>query len=126
MTSLGTLSLVSSGGAGFKVKLVPNSLKSCDTLHISADTKRLLVGAEKLKLKRCLKNGAPVDFCVELCHEFKDFTNDGEGFLSKSESENIVFLGLEHIKPHEDGTVPGYPDVKLYRNRATSKFTVFP
>lgn len=110
---------VSSGGAGFKVKLVPNSLKNCDTLHISADTKRLLVGAEKLKLKRCLKNGAAVDFCVELCHEFKDFANDGEGFFSKRECEHIVFLGLEHIKPHEDGTVPGYPDVKLYRNRAT-------
>lgn len=105
--------------------MVPNSLKNCDTLHISADTKRLLVGAEKLKLKRCLKNGAAVDFYVELCHEFKDFANDGEGFLSKRECEHIVFLGLEHIKPHEDGTVPGYPDVKLYRNRATSKFTVF-
>lgn len=110
---------VSSGGAGFKVKLVPNSLKNCDTLHISADTKRLLLGAEKLKLKRCLKDGAPVDFCIELCHEFKDFANDGEGFFSKSECELIIFQGLEHIKPHEDGTVPGYPDVKLYRNRAT-------
>ena len=105
--------------------MVPNSLKNCDTLHISADTKRLLAGAEKLKLKRCLKNGAAVDFCVDLWHEFEDFANDGEGFLSKRECEHIVFLGLEHIKPHEDGTVPGYPNVKLYRNRATSKFTFF-
>lgn len=114
--------LVRSGGAGLKAKLVPNSLKNCDTLHISADTKRLLAGAEKLKIKRCLKNGVPVDFCVELSKEFKDFANDGEGFLTKSESERIVFMGLEYIKPHEDGTVPGYPEVKIYRNRATGKF----
>ena len=62
-----------------------------------------------------------MDFCLEQCKEFKDFTNDGEGFLTTSESEVIVFMALEHIKPHEDGTVPGYSDVKLYRNRATSK-----
>lgn len=110
---------VSSGGAGLQAKLVPNSLKGSDTLHISADTKRLLVGAEKLKIKRCLKNGAPVDFCMELSHEFKDFNDDGEGFLTESESEQIVFLALERIKPYEDGTVPGYPEVKLQKHRAT-------
>ena len=67
-----------------------------------------------------------MDFCLELCHEFKDFTDDGEGFLTTSECERIVFMALEHIKPHEDGTVPGYTDVKLYRNRATSKFVYLP
>ena len=98
-------------------------MKGSDTLHISANTKRLLVGAEKLKIKRCLKNGAPVDFCMELSHEFKDFNDDGEGFLTESESEQIVFLALERIKPYEDGTVPGYPEVKLQKHRATSKYT---
>ena len=62
-----------------------------------------------------------MDFCVELRNEFKDFANDGEGFLTKSESEQIMFLALERIKPHEEGTVPGYPDVKLHKDRATSK-----
>lgn len=62
-----------------------------------------------------------MDFCLELCKDFKDFANDGEGFLTTSECERIVYMGLERIKPHEDGTVPGYSDVKLYRNRATSK-----
>ena len=84
---------VSSGGAGLKAKLVPNSLKNCDTLHISADTKRLLAGAERLKIKKRHKTGASMDFCLELCKEFKDFTNDGEGFLTTSESAVIVFYG---------------------------------
>jgi len=119
---LNVASPVSSGGAGLKAKLVPNSLKNCDTLHISADTKRLLAGAEKLKIKKRHQTGAWMEFCLELSKEFKDFSNDGEGFLTTSECERIVFMGLEHIKPHEDGTVPGYSDVKLYRNRATSKW----
>ena len=115
-------SSVSSGGAGLKAKLVPNTLKDCDTLHISGDTKRLLVGAEKLKIRKRHKTGASMDFCLEQCKEFEGFTDDGEGFLNTSECERIVFMALEHIKPHEDGTVPGYSDVKLYRNRATSKW----
>lgn len=64
-----------------------------------------------------------MDFCMELFHEFKDFNDDGEGFLTESESEQIVFLALERIKPYEDGTVPGYPEVKLQKHRATSKYT---
>ena len=114
--------LVSSGGAGLKTKLVPNALKNCDTLHISADTKRLLVGAEKLKIKKRHKSGAVMDFSLEQCKEFKDFVNDGEEFLMVREKERIIYVALESIKPHEDGTVPGYSDVKMYKNRALSKF----
>lgn len=109
---------VSSGGAGLKTKLVPNALKNCDTLHISADTKRLLAGAEKLKIKKRHKSGAIMDFCLEQCKEFKDFVNDGEEFLMVREKERIIYVALESIKPHEDGTVPGYSDVKMYKNRA--------
>ena len=68
-----------------------------------------------------------MEFCVELCQEFKDFSNDGEGFLTNSESQRIILNALENMKPYEDGTVPGYSDIKLFRNRAigTSLFVGF-
>lgn len=109
---------VSSGGGGLKATLVPNSLKNCDTLHISGETQRLLVGAEKLKVKKRRISGIPTDFCVQLSEEFQGFTNGGEGFLTISEQERVVFMALQHIKVHEDGTVPGYSDVKLFKGRA--------
>ena len=62
-----------------------------------------------------------MDFCLEQCKEFKDFVNDGEEFLMVREKERIIYVALESIKPHEDGTVPGYSDVKMYKNRALSK-----
>lgn len=105
--------------------MVLNFLKNCDILYIFVDIKRFFVGVEKFKLKRCFKNGVVVDFCVELCYEFEDFANDGEGFLFKRECEYIVFLGLEYIKSYEDGIVFGYFNVKFYRNRVISKFIFF-
>ncbi|XP_074617984.1 anoctamin-10-like [Acropora palmata] len=109
---------VSSGGADLKVKLVPNSLKNCDTLHLSSETKRLLIGAEKLKVKKPRISGISAEFCLQMSEEFQGFTNGGEGFLTLSECERIIFMALQHIKPHEDGTVPGYSDVKLHKGRA--------
>lgn len=109
---------VSSGGADLKVKLVPNSLKNCDTLHLSGETKRLLIGAEKLKVKKPRISGISAEFCLQMREEFQGFTNGGEGFLTLSECERIIFMALQHIKPHEDGTVPGYSDVKLHKGRA--------
>ncbi|KAK2553084.1 Anoctamin-10 [Acropora cervicornis] len=97
---------VSSGGADLKVKLVPNSLKNCDTLHLSGETKRLLIGAEKLKVKKPRISGISAEFCLQMREEFQGFTNGGEGFLTLSECERIIFMALQHIKPHEDGTVP--------------------
>lgn len=109
---------VSSGGADLKVKLVPNSLKNCDTLHLSGETKRLLIGAEKLKVKKPRISGISAEFCLQMSEEFQGFANGGEGFLTLSECERIIFMALQHIKPHEDGTVPGYSDVKLHKGRA--------
>lgn len=109
---------VSSGGADLKVKLVPNSLKNCDTLHLSGETKRLLIGAEKLKIKKPRISGISAEFCLQMSEEFQGFANGGEGFLTLSECERIIFMALQHIKPHEDGTVPGYSDVKLHKGRA--------
>lgn len=116
------ISTVSSGGADLKVKLVPNSLKNCDTLHLSGETKRLLIGAEKLKIKKPRISGISAEFCLQMSEEFQGFANGGEGFLTLSECERIIFMALQHIKPHEDGTVPGYSDVKLHKGRAISKF----
>ena len=118
-------STVSSGGADLKVKLVPNSLKNCDTLHLSGETKRLLIGAEKLKIKKRRVSGISAEFCVQTSDEFQGFANGGEGFLTLSECERIIFMALQHIKPHEDGTVPGYSDVKLHKGRAISKFIYY-
>lgn len=109
---------VSSGGADLKVKLVPNSLKNCDSLHLSGETKRLLIGAEKLKIKKPRISGISAEFCLQMSEEFQGFANGGEGFLTLSECERIIFMALQHIKPHEDGTVPGYSDVKLHKGRA--------
>lgn len=109
---------VSSGGADLKVKLVPNSLKNCDTLHLSGETKRLLIGAEKLKIKKPRISGISAEFCLQMSEEFQGFANGGEGFLTLSECERIIFMALQHIKPHEDGTVPGYSEVKLHKGRA--------
>ena len=116
------ISTVSSGGADLKVKLVPNSLKNCDTLHLSGETKRLLIGAEKLKIKKPRISGISAEFCLQMSEEFQGFANGGEGFLTLSECERIIFMALQHVKPHEDGTVPGYSDVKLHKGRAISKF----
>lgn len=116
------LTLVSTGGAGLRCKIEPDSLKKCDTLHLWASTKRLLEGAEKFKVKKSHISGAMLDFSLDNCNEFKGFGSDGEGFLTTSESQWIIQCSLDAIKCHMDMTVPGYTEITLYKNRAIGEF----
>ena len=114
---------MTSGGAGLEARLVPNSLKGCDSLHLSAQTKRLLTGAEKLKLKKKHKVTRGLEeFSVNLGQQFENFSEDDAGFLTTAEKQRIMMNALDNIKSHSDQTVPGYTKVQLLTGRAISKY----
>ena len=108
---------VTAGGAGLDYRVDPNVVKKCDNLHIFASMRRLLEGAEKLKIEKPHKGGTLMEFSLQHCQGFVNFSMDGTGFLLESECHRIVLDALNNIRAHEDGTVPGFPDVKIHKNR---------
>lgn len=113
---------VTSGGAGLEARLVPNALKGCDSLHLSAQPKRFFAGAEKLKMKKRHKaTGGLDEFCVKQAQQFENFSEDGAGFLTTAEKQRIIMNALDNIKAHTDQTVPGHAKVQLLAGRSISK-----
>ncbi|EDO33029.1 predicted protein, partial [Nematostella vectensis] len=83
-----------------------------------ASTRRLLLGAEKLKMRKKHKSGAMVDFCLNFSQEFDDFTGDGQGYLTTAECQRVVYSALNALKSYTDITVPGYSGIHIFKNRA--------
>ena len=65
-----------------------------------------------------------MEFSLEHCQGFADFAMEGDGFFQESEKQRIVLDALNNIRAHEDGTVPGFPEVKIYKNRTIGKLTL--
>lgn len=112
---------VTTGGASLQCKLVPDSLKKCDTLHLWASTKSLLEGAERIAMRKEHVSGASVEFCLDFAQEFKNFGSDGEGFLTTAETQRIIQFCLDGIKSHMDMTALGYTEIMLHRNRGIGR-----
>jgi len=112
---------VSTGGAGLQCKLVQDSLKKCDTLHLWASTKRLIEGAEHINMRKEHISGAKVEFCIELAQEFKNYGQNGEGFFTMAESQRIIKAALDGVRCHMMMSTPGYTEIMLHKNRGISK-----
>ena len=110
-------------GAGLQVKAVLDQ-DSKKTFHISATEKRLILGAEGLKIKKRDKNNELKEITRENWQELQEICeNSNTRLLNSADKQRIILDGLNDLRAPEEMTIPGCPDKKLYNGQAISKWS---
>lgn len=108
-------------GAGLQVKGVLDQ-DSKKTFHLSATKKRLISGAEQLKIKKLDKNNELKEVTEDNWKEFEEHNADSNGQVFYSaEKQRIILHELNNIRAEEEQKIPGYPDISIYNGQAISK-----
>lgn len=110
-------------GAGLQVKPVLDQ-ESKKTFHLSATEKRLVQGAEGLRIKKRDKNNKLREITEENWQEFEeDCENSNVRVLNSADKQRIILDALNDLRAPEEMDVPGCSDKKLYIGQAISKYT---
>ncbi|XP_030605755.1 anoctamin-10 isoform X2 [Archocentrus centrarchus] len=99
-------------GVGAEEKENPNMFL------VGASVQRLLCGAESLGLFKEYNDGSMRAFTYANKHNFKDFTGDGDSFLSTAECQCIIKHELDTLRARDETHVPGYAQAKLYPGKS--------
>ncbi|KAE8596822.1 hypothetical protein XENTR_v10016255 [Xenopus tropicalis] len=85
---------------------------------VGGSTKRLLLGAESVGMvKECI-DGSMKPFIYSNRKEYKDWTEDGENFLSMADCQYIIKYELDNLRAQDEKNIPGYPNSKLYPGKS--------
>lgn len=92
------------------------------TFHIWATEKRLIKGAEDLKIKKRDKNNQLKEITQENWQEFEEACeNSNVRVLNSADKQRIIMDALNDLRAKEEEEVPGCPDKTLYNGQAISK-----
>ncbi|XP_028392875.1 anoctamin-10-like [Dendronephthya gigantea] len=105
-------------GAGLRVKPVLDQ-DSKKTFHLSASEKRLVQGAEGLRIKKRDKNNKLREITQENWQEFEEnCENSNVRVLNSADKQRIILDALNDLRAPEEMDVPGCVDKKLYIGQA--------
>ncbi len=108
-------------GAGLQVKAMLDQ-DSKKTFHLSATEKRLIVGAEGLKIKKLDKNNELKEVTQENWQDLQEACeNSNMRLLNSADKQMIIMDALNDLRAPDEMAVPGCPDNKLYDGQAISK-----
>jgi hypothetical protein len=108
-------------GAGLQVKPVLDQ-DSKKTFHLSATEKRLIRGAEALKMKKRDKNNELQEITQENWQDLQEACeNSNMRLLNTADKQMIIFDALNDLRAPEDMAVPGCPDKQMHTGQAISK-----
>ncbi|XP_063055749.1 anoctamin-10 isoform X2 [Engraulis encrasicolus] len=89
-----------------------------NVLLVGSSLRRLLDGAEDVGLFKEFNDGSMRGFTYSNRDNFKDFQEDGDGFLSVAECQYIIKHELDTLRARDEANVPGYPKAKLYPGKS--------
>jgi uncharacterized cysteine cluster protein YcgN (CxxCxxCC family) len=108
-------------GAGLQVKAVLDQ-DSKKTFHLSATEKRLVLGAEGLKIKKRDKNNTLKEITQENWEDLQEACeNSNMRLLNSADKQMIIMDALNDLRAQQEMTVPGCQDKQLYNGQAISK-----
>lgn len=85
---------------------------------VGASNRRLLLGAETLGLVKECNDSSMRAFTYGTRHNFRDFDDDNDDFLTMAERQFIIKYELENLRAREEKMIPGYPQAKLYPGKS--------
>lgn len=99
-----------------KAVLDQNSKK---TFHITATEKRLIRGAESLKINKRDKNNELTEITEENWKELQEACeNSNMRLLNSADKQMVILDALNDLRAPEEMAVPGCPDKMLYNGQA--------
>ncbi|KAM3614921.1 uncharacterized protein V6R79_020806 [Siganus canaliculatus] len=92
--------------------------KNPNMLLVGATRQRLLSGAEEVGIFKAFNDGSMRSFTCANRHNFTDFQEDGDAFLSVAECQYIIKHELDTLRAQNETHVPGHAEAKLYPGKS--------
>uniref|UniRef100_A0A452EAX3 Anoctamin n=1 Tax=Capra hircus TaxID=9925 RepID=A0A452EAX3_CAPHI len=99
-------------------KYEKETLENQNLYLVGASKIRLLLGAEAVGLVKECSDNTMRAFTYGTRHNFKDFDDDNDDFLSMAERQFIIKHELENLRARDEKMIPGYPQAKLYPGKS--------
>ncbi|XP_053570240.1 anoctamin-10 [Bombina bombina] len=107
------------GGAQLLIKPIADSEENEQNIYVvGASTKRLLLGAEALGMVKECKDDTMRTFSYNRRSDYKNFSHEGDDFLTMAECQYIIKHELDGLRAQEEKHIPGYPNAKLYPGKS--------
>lgn len=105
---------------------VDPSESTSEIFILSATLSQLFLAAQQYDLLKKTHDGELKPFTYEDCHDFENFEEDNEDFFSSAERQFLLKSMLDYVICDDETIkhVPGYPKVKVYKERPVRKFSV--
>nr|KAF6334794.1 anoctamin 10 [Pipistrellus kuhlii] len=85
---------------------------------VGASNIRLLLGAEAVGLVKECNDNTMRAFTYGTRHNFKEFDDNNDDFLTMAERQFIIKHELENLRARDEKMIPGYPQAKLYPGKS--------
>ncbi|XP_043298033.1 anoctamin-10 isoform X2 [Cervus canadensis] len=99
-------------------KYEKETLENQNLYLVGASKIRLLLGAEAVGLVKECSDNTMRAFTYGTRHNFKNFDDDNDDFLSMAERQFIIKHELENLRARDEKMIPGYPQAKLYPGKS--------
>ncbi|XP_032717275.1 anoctamin-10 isoform X4 [Lontra canadensis] len=99
-------------------KYEKETLENQNLYLVGASKITLLLGAEAIGLVKECNDNTMRAFTYGTRHNFKDFDDDNNDFLTMAECQFIIKHELENLRAREEKMIPGYPQAKLYPGKS--------
>ncbi|XP_044108761.1 anoctamin-10 isoform X3 [Neovison vison] len=99
-------------------KYEKETLENQNLYLVGASKITLLLGAEAIGLVKECNDNTMRAFTYGMRHNFKDFDDDNNDFLTMAECQFIIKHELENLRAREEKMIPGYPQAKLYPGKS--------
>ncbi|XP_077610424.1 anoctamin-10 [Crocuta crocuta] len=99
-------------------KYEKETLENQNLYLVGASKITLLLGAEAIGLVKECNDNTMRAFTYGTRHNFKDFDDDNDDFLTMAECQFIIKHELENLRAREEKMIPGYPQAKLYPGKS--------
>uniref|UniRef100_A0A452UIN1 ANO10 n=2 Tax=Ursus TaxID=9639 RepID=A0A452UIN1_URSMA len=102
-------------------KYEKETLENQNLYLVGASNITLLLGAEAIGLVKECNDNTMRAFTYGTRHNFKDFNDDNDDFLTMAECQFIIKHELENLRARDEKMIPGYPQAKLYPGKSLCK-----
>ncbi|XP_077930233.1 anoctamin-10 isoform X8 [Halichoerus grypus] len=99
-------------------KYEKETLENQNLYLVGASKITLLLGAEAIGLVKECNDNTMRAFTYGTRHNFKDFDDDNDDFLTMAECQFIIKHELENLRARNEKMIPGYPQAKLYPGKS--------
>ncbi|XP_048955718.1 anoctamin-10 isoform X4 [Canis lupus dingo] len=99
-------------------KYEKETLENENLYLVGASKITLLLGAEAMGLVKECNDNTMRAFTYGTRHNFKDYDDDNDDFLTMAECQFIIKHELENLRARDEKMIPGYPQAKLYPGKS--------